>query len=138
MPFDRNKNDKSTATKPDVLHVANIKPDTVKDRGFWWNLPYLLAGVINIPKNSSNHDQHNGVRPDVIKSRFNQTRRYFVVQFDRYAIDFPYGNAAIVRGDFKFISVGHCSVYWTTGITDEKYRCWYLKIDLKKIIKESD
>jgi hypothetical protein len=35
MPFDRNKNDKSTATKPDVLHVANIKPDTVKDRGFW-------------------------------------------------------------------------------------------------------
>jgi hypothetical protein len=42
MPFDRNNNDKSTATKPDVLHVANMKPDTVKDGGF--------SGVINIPK----------------------------------------------------------------------------------------
>jgi hypothetical protein len=35
MPFDRNNNDKSITTKPDVLHVANIKPDKVKDRGFW-------------------------------------------------------------------------------------------------------
>jgi hypothetical protein len=42
VPFDRNNNDKSTATKPDVLHVANMKPDTVKDGGF--------SGVINIPK----------------------------------------------------------------------------------------
>jgi hypothetical protein len=80
-----------------------MKPDTVKDRGFWWNFTYLLAGVINIPKNNSNHDQHNGVRPDVIKSRLNKTRGYFVVHFDRYAIDFPYGDAAIVRGDFKFL-----------------------------------